>query len=72
MADSSYTHNSTLSVLYNSYCMNGYGFQLWYISFFYKEDFIENQQNRRLTKTIYRAMYKIYNPPPTSKYRHYT
>ena len=28
--------------------------------FFYKEDFIENQQKRRLTKTIYRAIYKIY------------
>ena len=36
--------------------------------FFYKEDFIENKQNRRLTKTIYRAIYKICNLPPTSKY----
>ena len=25
MADFSYTHSSTLSVLYNSYCMNVYG-----------------------------------------------
>ena len=31
-----------------------------YILFFYKEDFIENEQKRRLTKTIYRAMYKMY------------
>ena len=29
MADFSYTHSSTLSVLYNSYCMNVYGSQLW-------------------------------------------
>ena len=29
MADFSYTHGSTLSVLYNSYCMNVYGSQLW-------------------------------------------
>ena len=28
--------------------------------FFYKEDFIENQQKRRLTNTIYRTIYKIY------------
>ena len=28
MADFSYTHSSTLSVLYNSYCMNVYGSQL--------------------------------------------
>ena len=27
MADFSYTHSSTLSVLYNSYCMNVYGSQ---------------------------------------------
>ena len=27
---------------------------------FYKEDFIENQQKRRLTNTIYRTIYKIY------------
>ena len=39
---------------------------------FCKKDFIENQQNTKLTKTIYRAIYKLYNPPPTSKYRHYT
>ena len=26
----------------------------------YKEDFIENQQKRRLTNTIYRTIYKIY------------
>ena len=29
MADFSYAQNSTLSVLYNSYCMNVYGSQLW-------------------------------------------
>ena len=29
MADFSYTHSSTLSVLYNSYSMNVYGSQLW-------------------------------------------
>ena len=29
MADFSYAQSSTLSVLYNSYCMNGYGSQLW-------------------------------------------
>ena len=29
MADFSYTHSSTLSVLYNSYSMNVYGAQLW-------------------------------------------
>ena len=29
MADFSNAHSSTLSVLYNSYCMNVYGFQLW-------------------------------------------
>ena len=29
MADFSYTLGSTLSVLYNSYCMNVYGSQLW-------------------------------------------
>ena len=29
MADFFYTHSSTLSVLYNSYCMNVYGSQLW-------------------------------------------
>ena len=28
--------------------------------FFYNKDFIENQQKIRLTKTIYRAIYKIY------------
>ena len=41
-------------------------------SIVHKEDFIENQQKRRITKTTYRAIYKIYNPPPTSKCRHYT
>ena len=40
--------------------------------FFYKEDFIENQLKTWLTKTIYKAIYKLYNPPPTSKYGHYT
>ena len=29
------------------------------VCFFYKEDFIENHQKRRLTKTIYRDIYKI-------------
>ena len=29
MADFSYAQSSTLSVLYNSYCMNDYGSQLW-------------------------------------------
>ena len=29
MADFSYTHSSTLSVLCDSYCMNVYGSQLW-------------------------------------------
>ena len=29
MADISYAQSSTLSVLYNSYCMNVYGSQLW-------------------------------------------
>ena len=29
MADFSNAHSSTLSVLYNSYCMNEYGSQLW-------------------------------------------
>ena len=29
MADFSNTHSSTLSVLYNFYCMNVYSFQLW-------------------------------------------
>ena len=29
IADFSYTHSSTLSVLFNSYCMNVYGSQLW-------------------------------------------
>ena len=29
MADFSYAQSSTLSVLYNSYCMNVYGPQLW-------------------------------------------
>ena len=29
MADFPYTHSSTLSVLYNFYCMNVYGSQLW-------------------------------------------
>ena len=29
MADFSDTHSNTLSVLYNSYCMNVYGSQLW-------------------------------------------
>ena len=29
MADFSNAHSSTLSVLYNSYCMNAYGSQLW-------------------------------------------
>ena len=33
---------------------------LLFILFFYKEDFIENQQKRRLTNTIYRTIYKIY------------
>ena len=28
--------------------------------FFYKADFIKNQQKRRLTNTIYRTIYKIY------------
>ena len=32
----------------------------FFFFFFYKKDFIENQQKRRLTKTIYRAIYKIY------------
>ena len=40
--------------------------------FFNKEDFIENQQETRLTKTIYEAIYKLYNPLTTSKSRHYT
>ena len=29
IADCLYAHSSTLSVLYNSYCMNVYGSQLW-------------------------------------------
>ena len=29
MAEFSNAHSSTLSVLYNSYCMNVYGSQLW-------------------------------------------
>ena len=29
IADFSYTHSSTLSVLFQSYCMNVYGSQLW-------------------------------------------
>ena len=29
LADFSYTHSSTLSVLFKSYCMNVYGSQLW-------------------------------------------
>ena len=29
MADFSYTQNSTLSIVYNSYTMNVYGSQLW-------------------------------------------
>ena len=29
MADFSFTHSRTLSVLYNSYCMNAYDSQLW-------------------------------------------
>ena len=29
-----------------------------YIFFFYKEDYIENQQKRTLTKTIYTVIYK--------------
>ena len=33
MADFSYTLGSTLSVLYNSYCMNVYGSQLWCFKF---------------------------------------
>ena len=32
MADFSYAQSSTLSVLYNSYCMNVYGPQLWYFN----------------------------------------
>ena len=46
---------------------------IFLLFFFYKEDFIENQQKKtRLTKTMYTAIYKLYNPPQTSKYRHYT
>ena len=29
IADFTFTHSSTLSVLFNSYCMNVYGSQLW-------------------------------------------
>ena len=29
MADFSYAESTTLSLLYNSYCMNVYGSQLW-------------------------------------------
>ena len=32
MSDFSYTHRSTLSVLYNSYCMNVDGSQLWFFN----------------------------------------
>ena len=32
MADFSYAESTTLSLLYNSYCMNVYGSQLWHLN----------------------------------------